>query len=68
MAYLTANQDANYYEGNDGIQSSDSEFLGNYQFTSLNDIITNFMVVKTKLYLKQKDLTLRFTRSELCKS
>tara|TARA_R100001443_G_scaffold23795_1_gene35955 strand:+ start:780 stop:2180 length:1401 start_codon:yes stop_codon:yes gene_type:complete len=63
MAYLTANQDANYYEGNDGIQSSDSEFLGNYQFTSLNDIITNFMVVyvgENKIIPKAKRLDVAF--------
>ena len=63
MGYLTANQTGNYYKGNDGIQSSDSEFLGNYQFTSLNDIITNFMVVyvgENKIIPKAKRLDVAF--------
>ena len=32
----------------------DEEDFGNYQFVSLKDIINQFMLVKIKLYQKQK--------------
>ena len=63
MGYLQPYQTGNYYKGNDGIQSSGDESYGNYQFTSLSDIITNFMVVyvgENKIIPKAKRLDVAF--------
>ena len=33
-----------YYEGPDGVWNSGDENYGGYQFTSINDVINNFMI------------------------
>ena len=33
-----------YYEGPDGVWNSGDENYGSYQFTSINDVINNFMI------------------------
>ena len=43
MGLLNASQ-RYYYEGADGVQNSGDEKYGDYQFTSLDDIINQFMV------------------------
>ena len=51
-----------YYEGIDGIQNSGNENYGNYQFTSLKDIITQFMLAyvgENKIISKIKRLDAR---------
>ena len=40
MGLLNASQ-RSYYEGADGVQNSGDENYGNYQFTSLKDIIND---------------------------
>ena len=52
-----------YYEGIDGIQNSGNENYGNYQFTSLKDIITQFMLAyvgENKIISKIKRLDVSF--------
>ena len=41
---LLENTAKEYYEGNDSIQNTGDENFGNYQFTSLKDIINQFMI------------------------
>jgi hypothetical protein len=36
--------DEQYYEGPDGVWNSNDENYGNYQFTSIKDIVNNFMI------------------------
>ena len=43
MGLLNASQ-RSYYEGADGVQNSGDENYGNYQFTSLKDIINQFII------------------------
>ena len=43
MGLLNASQ-RYYYEGADGVQNSGDEKYGDYQFTSLDDIINQFIV------------------------
>ena len=33
-----------YYEGKDGVQNSGDEFYGSYQFTSLENVISQFII------------------------
>ena len=54
----------------DYYQAPSSEH-GNYQFTSLNDIIDQFMIAyvgEDKLYLELGGLMLLFTHKELCRN
>ena len=53
----------NHYEGADLVQLSGDEVYGGYQFTSLNDIISQFMVVyvgENKIIPKAKRLDVAF--------
>jgi len=52
-----------YYEGNDGVQNSGDENYGNYQFTSLSDIISQFIIAyvgEDKIISKVKRLDVAF--------
>ena len=52
-----------YYQGQDTVQLSGDEIYGGYQFTSLNDIISQFMVVyvgENKIIPKAKRLDVAF--------
>ena len=62
MAYIQKSK-GTYYTGADEIQFSGDESYGGYQFTSLDDIITNFMVVyvgENKIIPKAKRLDVAF--------
>ena len=41
---LITQTDEQYYLGSDGIWNSFDENYGSYQFTSIGDIINNFMI------------------------
>ena len=62
MGLLDGTTQQSYYNGSS---------FGNYQFTSLNNIIDNFIVAYIgdgKIIKKLKEQTLLFTLKELCKS
>ncbi|ANS05169.1 hypothetical protein [uncultured Mediterranean phage] len=50
-----------YYESRDGVQSTGDEFYGNYQFTSLENIINQFIIA----YVGQDKLINRINKSDV---
>lgn len=60
MGLLNASQ-RYYYEGADGIQNSGDENYGNYQFTSLADIINQFIVA----YVGQDKIISKARRTDI---
>ena len=60
MGLLNASQ-RYYYEGADGVQNSGDENYGDYQFTSLADIINQFIVA----YVGQDKIISKVRRTDV---
>ena len=64
---LITQTDEQYYLGPDGVWNSFDENYGSYQFTSIKDVINNFMISYVGLeknISKVKELRLLFTLKE----